>query len=721
MSTAKIDPTLKFDRTGSDPAGEACLHCGRGDGEIFLFSNQKDSWSGFPLHEACFEAWHREREEYEKWRWSPEQLNRTTQASFAERMRRAPAWLSKRTLERAHFSKDSYAYRQGERKTPPELPPHMKAAEIRRRAWRASHPEKTNGSSGNVIDFHSATQRTNTSPTSAVAKITATPYVWRDPSKIPPRDFLYGNHIVRGYVSATISMGGVGKTSEVQVEVTEMVTGHNLLGGVKSRKPLRVWYINLEDPLEEIERRFAAIFKHYGITEKDIGNRLFIDSGRKTADQPTRSFIVARDGKNGIELDQEVIAEINDTIKANAIDVVVVDPLVNSAHFPENDNNKMAQIIEEVWAAITQRQNCGVELEHHVRKGMSGGRNDGYTVEDARGAGALINSCRSVRVLNTMTEKEGEAAGVERHRSYFRIDNGKANLAPPPEDSEWRKIVSVPLGNATKDGRPEDNVGVVTVWEWPDPMANLTLADLQAAQKAVNTGGPWRADVQAKDWVGKPIAEALRLDLDIESDKTTVKSALKIWIKNKMFKKVQKKDDERHTKTFVEVDQWADDKVDITRMKPASRTPAWRKPKMKRCGCGCMNQLAAVKCEACGAPLEAAQDQEAATSVSVPFMLTQEMKRRLRVCGYSDEQITVMTPQEAHNILDQPAPLATRSAPKIRKLADWYKDEADRRGKENRFNADELEAVLRAKLRAEVPSDQVEAAFEQVMELVWAV
>src|SRR5262249_13369612 len=230
-------------------------------------------------------------------------------------------------------------------------------------------------------------------PTEPRTKITATPYVWHDPTEIEPRDFLYGNHIVRGYVSATVSMGGVGKTSEVQVEVTEMVTGRDLLG-VKPREPLRVWYINLEDPLEEIERRFAAIFKHYEITKDDIGNRLFIDSGRKTADQPTRSFIVARDGKNGIELDHTVFAEINETIKANAIDVVVVDPLVNSAHFPENDNSKMAQIIEEVWAAIPQRQKCAVELEHPVRKGPSGGRNDGYTVEDARGAGALINSCR---------------------------------------------------------------------------------------------------------------------------------------------------------------------------------------------------------------------------------------------------------------------------------------------------------------------------------------
>src|SRR5262249_35257188 len=152
-----------------------------------------------------------------------------------------------------------------------------------------------------------------------------------------------------------------------------------------------------------------------------------------------------------------------------------------------------------------------------------------------RGAGALINSCRSVRVLNTMTKEEGGKAGVdERHRSYFRIDSGKVNLVPPPEDSEWRKIISIDLENATADC-PSSHIGVVTRWEWPNPFEDLTVADLHAAQMAVSQGGPWRANSQAKDWVGQPIAAALKLDLNSATDKQTIKDALKIWIKNAMF------------------------------------------------------------------------------------------------------------------------------------------------------------------------------------------
>jgi hypothetical protein len=34
-------------------------------------------------------------------------------------------------------------------------------------------------------------------------------------------------------------------------------------------------------------------------------------------------------------------------------------------------------------------------------------------------------------------------------------------------------------------------------------------------------------------------------------------------------------------------------------------------------------------------------------------MITQDMKRRLRALGYSDEAITQLTPQQAHEILAQ--------------------------------------------------------------------
>jgi len=67
--------------------------------------------------------------------------------------------------------------------------------------------------------------------------------------------------------------------------------------------------------------------------------------------------------------------------------------------------------------------------------------------------------------------------------------------------------------------------------------------------------------------------------------------------------------------------------------------------------------------EACAQPFFAARatglpgqgngQGERTTASVVRFMITQEVKRRLRICGYSDEQIAHLTPQQAHGILAQ--------------------------------------------------------------------
>jgi hypothetical protein len=97
---------------------------------------------------------------------------------------------------------------------------------------------------------------------------------------------------------------------------------------------------------------------------------------------------------------------------------------------------------------IADRGNCAVDLSHHVRKPANGQTE--FSIYDGRGAGALIFGARSARVLNSMTEIEAPAAGIDadHRKSYFRIDNGKHNLkAAATEKTEWRKLVSVPLGS----------------------------------------------------------------------------------------------------------------------------------------------------------------------------------------------------------------------------------------------------------------------------------
>ena len=200
-----------------------------------------------------------------------------------------------------------------------------------------------------------------------------------------------------------------------------MVSGKALLG-ILPPAALRVWLWNLEDPPEETKRRIQATAKYYHLAPEDIGNRLFVDSGR---DQP---LVIAKSTRTGALMARPVIDAIIGEIRTREIDVLVIDPFVSCHHVSENDNNAMDMVVKE-WARVADLTNCAIELVHHTRK--QGGTEAEVSAELARGAKAVTDACRSVRAINRMTQAEGEKAGVEKHRLFFRAFNDKANLAPP--------------------------------------------------------------------------------------------------------------------------------------------------------------------------------------------------------------------------------------------------------------------------------------------------
>jgi RecA-family ATPase len=275
------------------------------------------------------------------------------------------------------------------------------------------------------------------------ASISAKPYVWRDPKSIPPRQFLHAGHYVRGFLSATIGSGGLGKTSLQLVETVGMVAGHDLLKGTTSPRKLRVWYWNLEDPQDEIDRRIAAILLHYNIGPSEVEGRLFVNS--------ETPLVIATKVKDVAVVAEPAVNGLVSEIKRLSIDALIVDPFVSSHKVPENDNGAI-DAVAKTWSRIGRECDCAVELAHHIRKPSSGSTAD-ITVDDARGAGALKDAGRSVRVLNVMSKEEAESVSVkpDQRRRYFRVEDGKANMKPPAENIEWRKLVSVPLGNGTEE------------------------------------------------------------------------------------------------------------------------------------------------------------------------------------------------------------------------------------------------------------------------------
>jgi hypothetical protein len=59
------------------------------------------------------------------------------------------------------------------------------------------------------------------------------------------------------------------------------------------------------------------------------------------------------------------------------------------------------------------------------------------------------------------------------------------------------------------------------------PLDGITGADFDTAAAQIRAGR-WKESIQAKEWVGYPIAKALALDLDSKSDKAKVKGLIKV-------------------------------------------------------------------------------------------------------------------------------------------------------------------------------------------------
>jgi hypothetical protein len=332
-----------------------------------------------------------------------------------------------------------------------------------------------------------------------------------------------------------------------------MTTGRPLLGVMPTGR-YRVAYWNGEDPLEETERRVAAATMHYALDGRELEDWLAWGSGRECP------LVIATQDRSGTRIAEPVVEQVINAARHYRLDAIIVDPFVSSHRVTENDNNAMDSVVK-TWNRIADETNVSVELVHHTRK--SNGQGAELTVEDGRGAVSLLAGARSARVLNPMTLHEAEKGGVEQRRSYFRISNGKSNLAPPPEGTTWCRYIGVDLGNGP-DG-VGDNVGVVTSWTMPDAFEGVGAADTAKVQQAID-GGSWRESPQAREWVGYAVADALAIDLGppAKSDQSPqqrqararVKSLIHTWLASGVLVPEMKPDGHRELKQFVVVGQW---------------------------------------------------------------------------------------------------------------------------------------------------------------------
>jgi len=380
----------------------------------------------------------------------------------------------------------------------------------------------------------------------------ATPFTWRNPATIPPRDWKYGRWLLGASVTAMVAPGGVGKSTFVAGMALAMVTGIEIHNRKVWLGAKRVWIWNLEDPLDELNRSIGAAMLHFGITETDIEGRLFVDTAMDGQKLCTATMLHG---------EVNVIAPVYDAIVAaireRNIDGLIIDPFVSSHKADENSNTAIDAITKE-WVRVAAATGCCIVLVHHTSKAGSGE----VTAMSGRGAVAMINACRSVLVFNRMDKADASKLGIEEDEMwrYFCVHDDKHNRAPA-EKAEWFRLESVGLGNGTTD-LPEDMMGVARPWSPPDPFENISPDHLRKVQSILSSG-LWRDSSQSPEWAGFAVAKVLGLEIASDADKPRFERAadkrqaaqlLSTWIRNGALKVEEGPHPEtRKTVKFVKV------------------------------------------------------------------------------------------------------------------------------------------------------------------------
>jgi hypothetical protein len=360
-------------------------------------------------------------------------------------------------------------------------------------------------------------------PTDTEQAFAPEPWIWRDPTTLPPRQWLVGTTLLRGYATVLGSMGGVGKTAYAIAAALAVITGRRDILGQHVFKTGPAWLITLEDDREELERRIHAALIAHEIRPENIQGRLFVN------DATRRPLLLAKANALGAFEVCGDAERISAGIQRNGIMLTVIDPLVKSHRVNENNNEHMDGLIT-LGNDIARDTHSSLLFPCHFRKG--GGE---YGARDAiRGGGALVDGSRANRTLTQMNpedaKKEFNIPPEDAFR-YIRVNDPKANMAPR-QVATWFQLVPVPLGNTEVDPTypAGDNVQAAMPWQPPSAFDGIDVIILRRIFDRLRAG-------PEPGWFYSPDARAKYRARDViaeETGKNTNQAAavLKAWITN---------------------------------------------------------------------------------------------------------------------------------------------------------------------------------------------
>jgi hypothetical protein len=296
-----------------------------------------------------------------------------------------------------------------------------------------------------------------------------------DPGVIPPREWLLGNQFCCGFISSIVAAGGAGKSALRLLQFISLATGRPLCGQHVFRR-CRVLLISLEDDLDELKRRIAAVLLHYGIPRSELKGWLFYAAPKltKLAEMKDRARAVG-----------PLVQQIREALERYEPDLVSLDPFIKTHGLEENDNVDM-DFVCDLLAHLAIEFNIAVDSPHHVHKGQIEPGN----ADAGRGASGIKDAGRLVYTLVPMSEPEAKIFGIdpENRRTYVRLDSAKVNIAAPSGRAEWFHLIGVPIGNGSKEYPNGDTIQVVEPWEPPKTWADISNDDIDRILTIIDAG-----------------------------------------------------------------------------------------------------------------------------------------------------------------------------------------------------------------------------------------
>jgi len=290
-----------------------------------------------------------------------------------------------------------------------------------------------------------------------------------DASSLPKREWVLGNRLLKGYITAMFAPGGVSKSMFSLLSAFSVASGAAYTGETLHRQG-KVWIINNEDDKPEQLRRLAGIAKHHEI-DNSVLNNISLSCGYGNP------YVTSTVDKDGNVIHHPNAEKIISEAKANKVNYIIIDPFISIHQSDENDNNAIQKAVD-VLKYIAKEANVAIELVHHTRKAITGKGSEEHagSVDAGRGVSSLKDACRVVTTLARMSEATANKLLInfkDEGRFLVRLDSGKGNYSGPPESAKWFNQVSVNIGNG-------DEVGVHEVFDMDE---RREIADSEKRQQ----------------------------------------------------------------------------------------------------------------------------------------------------------------------------------------------------------------------------------------------